>query len=121
MRSRTDCEQRPCSFPGRQTRGGCRLNPAHEKQYDEDDHDDADDTDAPVTVAIAVAAETAAKPTEQEDNQDDDEDESDRRGVVLSGTYDGMSAAGPSCCHWRVSIGRWDRNDFRFGCPALLA
>jgi len=76
---------------GSQTRRGCRLNPAHEKQYDEDDQNDADDADAAVTVAIAVAAEAAAKPTEQEDNQDDDEHKSDRHGVVLSGTYDGMS------------------------------
>jgi len=71
---------------GSQTRGGSRLNPTHEKQYDEDDQNDADDTDAPVSVAISVAAEAAAKPTEQEDNQDDDEHKSDRHGAVLSGT-----------------------------------
>jgi hypothetical protein len=55
-----------------------RLEPTHEKQYDEDDQDDADDTDAPVTKAVAVAAEAATKATKQEDDEDNDKYESDR-------------------------------------------
>jgi hypothetical protein len=61
-----------------------RLEPAREKQDDQNDQDNAEDANAAVAIAIAVAAEAATEPAEERDYDDDDEDEAERHRALLS-------------------------------------